>query len=507
MTRLVNSPDAEVEAIETSLDTKDAAAFYGERNYCPIWVTEAGAANAARLLLYMLQHAEREALDPADYPVSVVEELIDVRETEKLANLEVVLSHALGTYAVDLRHGRLSSGIVFTESKLEPQRLSPPDVLRQAAAASSLYDFVLDLRRLNPIYQRLRDALALYKKAPRSEPQPIVSDGPLLRQGDRSPRVVEVRRRLGLTIPDENADLYDEALVSAVESYQREQGLGVDGMVGPNTLRWLNATNEDRRRTIVINMERARWLPRELGERHVLVDTAGFEVLQFEGQKQVGKMAAVVGGEYNATPMFADMIDYMIVNPYWNVPHSIARDEIVPKMVRDPDYLARNNMEVLSGWSADAYRLDPYRIDWRAAANGSFRFRIRQRPGPENSLGQIKFMFPNKFNIYLHDTPAQDLFEKTRRTFSHGCIRVADPIGLADFLLQGDPEWDGAKVRRAIGGERQRINLKKSVPVYVTYFTAWPDLEGGISFRPDFYGRDAALKAELFGESATPDAD
>ncbi len=232
-------------------------------------------------------------------------------------------------------------------------------------------------------------------------------------------------------------------------------------------------------------------MPTDLGERYLLVNVPEFELEVIENGRETFKMRVIVGKEQSQTPVFSDRMTYLELNPYWNVPTSILRDEIVPGLARDPGYLAERNMEVVT---ADG---SPAGGDWSGLGAGS-SLRVRQRPGPQNSLGRIKFMFPNEHDIYLHDTPADQLFDRAERDFSHGCIRVEHPVELAAFLLRADPKWSREAIIAALATqETRRIDLPKPLPVHLQYWTAWVEEDGTLNFREDVYGHDAALTAAL----------
>jgi murein L,D-transpeptidase YcbB/YkuD len=307
-----------------------------------------------------------------------------------------------------------------------------------------------------------------------------------------------LRRRLqitgDITIQDPNSFRYDAGLELAVRGFQARQGLEVDGVVGPASRAALNLPVGERIAQLLINLERWRWLPDDLGDRHVLVNIAGFELQAVDYGQTVFRSAVVVGTPYHQTPVFSDQIEYVEFNPFWNVPTSIARGEILPKARRDPGYLAQQNIRVLAGWGDDAPVVDPRRIDW----SRPFPYRLRQEPGPNNALGRVKIMFPNPFNVYLHDTPARDLFGRASRAFSHGCIRVHEPLALAAHVL----DWSLPQVQSVVDGRgRKIVRLAKPMPVHVTYQTAWVGQDGAVQFREDIYGRDARVADLLFRPS------
>jgi len=255
-----------------------------------------------------------------------------------------------------------------------------------------------------------------------------------------------------------------------------------------------------RARQIIVNMERWRWLPRSLGNRHVLVNQAAFEMMIVNKGKIADRRRVVVGKPFHKTPMFSHAVQYAEFNPTWTVPRSIAGNEILPKLRKDPGYLERNNYKVYTSWKADAPAMNPHSVDWHSVSNKDFRFRIVQQPGDNNALGQVKFLFPNRLNIYLHDTPAKSLFNERSRAFSHGCIRVHKPLEFAEKLF-GSRSLNQSKINKILSNPAtQRVNLKKQVPIHLAYFTVWVD-GGKAQFHKDVYGRDKLVGNILFGRA------
>lgn len=251
-------------------------------------------------------------------------------------------------------------------------------------------------------------------------------------------------------------------------------------------------------RQIIVNMERWRWLPRSLGKKYVLVNQAAFEVQVVEGGKMIDRRRVVVGKPYHKTPMFSHTIQYAEFNPTWTVPRSIAGNEILPKLRKDPGYLERNNYKVHTSWKANAPVMNPHSVDWNSVNGKKFPYKIVQQPGDNNALGQVKIMFPNKFNVYLHDTQAKNLFSQSARAFSHGCIRVQDPLEFTEKVF-GSRTLNQSKIKKILANPKtQRVNLRTPVPVHLAYFTAW--VEGGkVKFHKDVYGRDKLVSNILFG--------
>lgn len=275
------------------------------------------------------------------------------------------------------------------------------------------------------------------------------------------------------------AALFDSTLMHAVARFQSRHGLDADGVIGPAFLREVNVSPAERMRTLTLNMERMRWLPEKQPPNALLVNIPAFRLHVFEGDSEAFNMRIVVGATATHTVIFADTLTEVVLSPTWTVPMSITRNEILPALRRNPGYLRANNMEVIGGTKALPV--------------------IRQKPGPNNALGRVKFLFPNRFNIYMHDTPARTLFAQEKRAFSHGCIRLAEPKRLADYLLRDDPEWPPSRIEQVMLSRRETtVRLKEPRPVFILYFTAWVDKDGVLNFRDDVYGHDKRLAEELF---------
>jgi len=494
--RILAADELPSELAELDPDRRGLRIFYRAHGHEPLWIGSNGIRSEARRLLDELKRAREEGLNPADYHVEALEAAMrDAQrgDAQDPAVLELMLSHAYARYAKDLRQGRISRRTLYTEDDMMPPLMTTASVLDDAADARSLEDHIDGLDELNFVYAGLRDALAKLREQ-KAAAQIKIPEGETLNPGDRDPRVALLRQRFGLP-PSVTPNVYDPELVKAVQTFQRARGLKADGILGKGTVAYLNAKPDDQEAVIVANMERARWLPADLGDKFLLADTAGFVLRMYEGGRQSDVMRVVVGKEQQRTPSLVERMEYIEVNPYWNVPQSILEEEIAPAVAANgPGYLAGRNMEVVTGYGDDAYVLDPYEVDWDAARAGSNRFYVRQRPGPQNSLGRVKFMFPNEHDIYLHDTPADHLFAKELRVFSHGCVRVERPLDLAAWVLGGDV----GTLREALARpDNTQIGLPKKLPVYIAYFTAWPRGDGTVEYRPDVYGRDRELIGRL----------
>lgn len=473
--------------------------FYAARGYEAVWVRANRVTDRARAVLGVLREAGKHGLPASAYGVARLEALVEATDAESLTEFELSLSEAFIRYAEHIGNGRLNEG--ERPARSYQHAVDPVEFLEQSARAANPADILQSRAPRHHVYAGLRQAVLRYQTIEAAGGWPLLPDGPTLRAGDRDPRVVTLRERLRVTgdFPARRGarQYFEPALEQAVEHFQRRHGLEVDGIVGPRTRAALNVPANARRRQLAMNLERSRWLPSDLGERHVLVNIAGFSAKVVENHRTKMEMKVIVGKRYQQTPIFSDEIRYLEVNPYWNVPASIARNEILPAVIDNPGYLAENNLEVLSSWDSGAEALDPASIDWQSMSTGRFPYRFRQKPGPDNALGRVKFMFPNEFSVYMHDTPARHLFDRESRTLSHGCIRLSRPLALAEYLLK-DHGWSRSRIESQIeAGNRAVVGLEQRVPVHITYLTAWMQ-DDTVHFRDDVYDRDTRLARALF---------
>lgn len=353
-------------------------------------------------------------------------------------------------------------------------------------------------------FQALHRILERYQNIKLLGGWPYIPQGPKLRFGSEDPRVPLLRRRLiisgdlGLEWLSVGESFFDNDVVEGVRHFQRRHGLKVDGVVGPDTLAELNTSVQERITQIKLNMIRWRSLPDQLGPRYLLVNIPGFKLDVVEDHHVVHSMRAIVGKKNRRTPVMSAMMTYLEINPYWNIPQKIARKDLLPLIQNDPSFLLRQNIQVFSSWEEGAAVLDPLAIDWQRYSAANFPpFRLRQRPTVSNALGRIKFIFPNRFSVYIHDTPAKSLFDKNKRSFSAGCVRIEKPLTLAKYLLDGQ-SWDEKRINAEIRSrQRKVVALKDPIPVHLVYLTAWVDENGTVYFFQDLYGRDKPLLAEL----------
>ncbi len=480
----------------------DALVTYYQENGGPLlWVGHQRMAD----LVDRLRNAAVDGLDPGSYPSDQLDKLIDASghtDARSRAIIELYFSAAFLEYASDIRVGRLLPHKVDPNFFLKNRAIDPLDALDRLGKAQSLDAFFDAWQPQTPDYAALKQILSEYRAIAATGGWPSVPLGDSLKPGMSDQRVPLLRARLFLTdgAPKQSSgppEVYDEGLVNAVKWFQKRHGLLDDGIVGRNTVAALNVPAEDRVAEIVVAMERWRWMPEDLGRDHLIVNIAGFELKHVDQGKVVDQMAVVVGKPYSRTPVFSDRVRYLEFNPYWNVPSDIAIREELPKLKSNPASLAAAGFEAVR--DNKVYQLTD--IDWSQYGPGNFPFLLRQRPGPTNALGRVKFMFPNQFNVYLHDTPSRGAFAQTSRAFSHGCVRLSRPLDLATEVLSGTSGWGRSRINSVVdGGDRTIVNLPQPLPIHITYLTAWVD-NGTPNFRNDIYEQDAKLINALDGRA------
>ena len=370
-------------------------------------------------------------------------------------------------------------------------------VINKAIASNNFKGAVDSLLPQIYVYNSLKNSLAQYKSIQANGGWQPVPSGKTLKPGMSSGRVVFLKHRLYAS-GDLNASgiqnleqylhdrSYDYLLENAVRNFQRRHGLNVDGEVGKNTIAALNIPVDQKIYSIKMNLDIWRKLPQNLGRKFVLVNVPAFKLFGVENNAEALEMRVIVGRLDWNTPIFSEYMEYVVINPYWNIPSSIFEDEILPELRKDPEYLKKKNIQVVSLETASVSKNYPQ--NWSELNPDNFNYRLRQVPGAANPLGRLKFILPNKHSVYLHDTPDKKLFNKPNRRFSHGCIRVERPVDLAEFVFNDDNEWDGNRVQAEIdSGASRNVYLKQPIPVHIMYFTVWVENDGSVHFRDDVY--------------------
>jgi murein L,D-transpeptidase YcbB/YkuD len=478
------------------LDKRDMAGvadYYARQGHAPTWTAEGRLTERAKTLIARIHQAEHDGLlDVYRTPVIGMGE-VKPASIAVTARAEVMLSHALAAYARHAQTGQLDPADISSNFEYDRPMPDPVEVLANLATAGDPAAALAAYNPSNPEFVALRDKLAEIRTSKVERP-PAVPDGGLLKLGSRDDRITILRERLKVTAAAADPRLFDEAVDLAVRAFQEQAGLKADGIVGRGTLGALNAAANDHATTILANMERWRWMPRELGNFYVRVNVPNYNLDIYLNDEIAYTTRIVVGDTGHQTPMFSHEIEHVVVNPVWNVPSSIAVKEMLPQIRANPGAL--NGYQVFANFDGRFRPVNPWMIDWYNV--DMRRIQIKQPPGERNALGSIKFMFPNPYAVYLHDTPSKSYFERDYRALSHGCMRVMNPWEFAEALLRFDPNVSVEQLRSLVGGRETRVDLTTKIPVHITYFTAWVDESGELVVRDDIYGHDARVE-EAFG--------
>ena len=543
-------------------DVGALSAFYRAQGYAPSWILDGKLTKRALAVIARIKAADTDGLDPSVYHVPHVQIGVAMPAAQTaLARAEVMLSQAVIDYVHDAYSGRLNPADISENFDYKPHIADPVEALNKISLAEDAPKVLASYNPQRPEFQALREKLAEARAAENNLP-PVIPAGRNLKLGMKDPRVVILRQRLkiepppppaetpmvqapaadGLAAADQptasapdgtavtpvsatsdapdtvqpaaapaidktvvaateppakpfDPEVFDDSVDAAVKAFQEQAGLKPDGIIGPATLGRLNAAADSHVDTILVNMERWRWMPEDLGKFYVRVNIPNFNLDIYKDDKVIYTTRIVDGQPTKQTPIFSDQIEHVIVNPVWNVPASIAVKEMLPEIQADPGK-ALNGYQVFANIGGRFRAVDPWTIDWRNV--DMRRIQIKQPPGEKNALGSIKFMFPNPFAVYLHDTPSKSLFQRDYRALSHGCMRVMNPWDFAASLLTYDPNVSAAGLKKLVGGPQTQVNLTRPIPVHITYFTAWVDDLGKLQLRADIYHHDAEME-KAFG--------
>ncbi len=473
------------------------------------WVDAEGPTDKAWILVGVLRNSLRHGLSPSRYHIPEIFELLPSGTPQALAQLELLLTQGLVRYAQDLMVGVLPrSG--SSQQAVVAQLRERPDALAIVAEAMGGDSFEAYLQQLAPrhgYYRRLQQALAHYRNIEESGGWPRIPLGPPLRPGDTDSRINAVTLRLLKTDWPENQELssrngyYNSTLRRAVTHFQRRHGLRPDGVLGDETIAAMNVPVTRRIEILRLNLLRWHGLAHRLGERYVLVNIASCTLAAVDGGEVVLAMPVVVGKQETQTPMFSDRIQYLVFNPYWTITKNIARTEELPALRKNPRHLVSRHVRLFSSWLDDAIELDSTLIDWYTVTPDEMTtFRLRQDPGPWNSLGKLKFVSRNRYAVFLHDTPTPEFFDRKRRTGSHGCVWVSKPPAMAGFFLENQKKTYSATEILTMYRDDRRVvvPLNTPVPFHLAYQTVQVDKRGEVFFTGDVYGHDNSMRHYLY---------
>ena len=495
---------------ELNLGISLIPSFYLKRKFSPAWMGKNGEFLLADDLLEEIKNCKKHALKPEYYHFKAIETLLNtVRDYHHLpspmyqdiaADLDILLTDTFFLFSSHLLYGFVNLEAVHIKGESFNPDIDLAGILNDALKDHTIRKALQNLSPHHQEYLNLQSALKNYRElAAKNEPSRIPV-GETLQYGVSHERVRTLRNRL-IFLGDlkaaetPNPTFFDRDLEKAVKQFQFRHGLLVDGIAGYRTIAAMNIPVQTRLRQIEFNMERWRWLPRDLGAKYILVNIANSKLSVVEHNHPIMEMRVVVGKRFRKTPVFSGKMRYLVINPRWNVPTKLAVRDIAPKVCSDPGYLAARNIKVYKNWQHDSPEIDPALISWCTLTRKSyFPYKLQQTSGPYNPLGKIKFIFPNKYAVYLHDTPDKSLFDKSLRYFSSGCIRVEKPYLLAEYLLKSNPRWTKEAFLDLLeSSDRKNIFLNEQIPVYITYITAWEDSNGVVHFRNDVYKQDRIL--------------
>ena len=482
--------------------------LYHKRGFAPLWLDGWQLKPGSFTLLENLRNAGAHGLCGDDYLLVQLEGLIGLHKDfarknlplapQNRAVLDLFLSQAFLTFASHMVEGQVDPRLAHVDWRARQRKVHLLKLLEYALDNDRMPQVLEGLYPPHEEYRNLVAALALYQKLSALGGWPVIPSGPAIRPGDRNHRVRLLKELLqttgDLTQVTEAGPLYDEETVAAVMKFQARHGLVDDGVIGSKTLVALNVPVEERIRQIELNLERWRWMPKSFGKQHLRVNVADFSLVVVEDGETVLQMPVIVGTQYRKTPVFSAQMSYLEFAPYWTVPPTILREDKLPIIKQNWHYLEEKHFRIVSRSDAETF-IDPEDVDWQNTDVENFPGLLRMEPGPWNPLGRVKFMFPNRFNVYLHDTNESYLFDNNVRSFSSGCIRVKRPDELAYYLLQ--EELGAARLEELLAASEPEQVPIKPVPVHIQYWTAWVDQEGLVNFRPDVYFRDLDLEVVL----------
>jgi murein L,D-transpeptidase YcbB/YkuD len=487
---LISAP--EIPAAERARLVDQIRRFYKGQNYQLVWIDGDRPSGRYDQLVEVLNGADEQGLPAHLYRVTL---------ESPTPQSDVKTTATFFRYFFHLTGGRLDPRALQSVWTLRPEK---PDLVAALSGGVKNNDLAKVMERLKPPqeeYRELQKALGRYRAIAAKGGWPSIPANAKVKPGQSSGAMAALRQRLAMegdldpAHEKESSPVFDPNLVEAMKRFQERHRIEPSGVLNPDSIQALNVPVEQRIRTIELNMERWRWLPDTMPARYLLVNVPDFRLDAVENGQPVMDIRVVVGSPDNKTPIFADEMTHVVFSPYWNVPPGIASEETIPKAIRDPGFMARNNMEVVA---ASGEVVDASSVDWSNARG----LRIRQRPGSGNALGGVKFIFPNNFDVYLHDTNATQLFDRIERGLSHGCVRVEEPHKLAQYVLRDVPEWTPDAIDQAMkSGQEKHVKLTAPIPVYILYKTAWVH-EGGVRFLKDLYGYDADQAAKLWPPTA-----
>lgn len=476
--------------------------FYEEKRFKTEWLELDAPLEQFYVFAKQVKEAYIYGLNPAHYHIDELDSAIErlylnpVRTADDVSSLDIRITGSFFLFTTHLIEGRIpaegNDEFIWVRDK---PREDDIELLLSIKSEAQMKRRLEALHPVHPQYPKLKAALAEYRRladgSPSGNAAPLNVSGKI-NPGDRHEGIPWVRNKLrGTDLKGDEANedslIFDDELVSAVKQFQFRHGLTADGVIGPSTAKHLNISFRKKADLIALNLERLRWLPNDLPDDYISINVPEYKLRVYNGDKSILEMRVVTGSSFTSTPVFSDTLEYIVFSPTWTVPYSIIEDEIIPRLRKDSLYYENKNYT----FYREGEEIDPSNEPWKDDDLDIYQYKVVQEPGPSNALGLVKFMMPNSMAIYLHDTPADELFEKSERALSHGCIRLEEPIRFAQYLLSGHKGWNEKRIIEAMHGEEpDTVYLKKPFHVEIEYRSVWVDDNGLVHFRPDIYGHD-----------------
>ena len=475
-----------------SFDSKTLKDFYIIAGYKIVWQSKKNR----KIVLEQLYNSEEDGLNPADYNVNKLakyEEKIEVLEDPEIANYDILLTRSFQKYIAHLTIGRLNPRKIYSNWDLKENKIDINETISRLLKSDSLEYEIEQLKPNHVVYKKLKKALKIINTLPKDEFSKIRATDEIV-QNDTNPSVIDIKKRLmywkDLQPKDSLTAIYDDETREAMKKFQTRHGLGADGVIGKGTIESLNFSKKQRREQIIANLERWKWFPRSPGNEYLIINIPDYKLSLVKNQDTIRIHKVIVGRQKRKTPVLSSKLTQVIFNPTWTVPPTILREDVIPAILKNRNYLAQTNIKLYDG---NGHFVPA--SNWRFSNAKNYRY--VQSPGTFNSLGMVKLTFPNRFSIYLHDTNHREFFTKSERSLSSGCVRVDSPLELTEYLLDDATHWSLEKITDALRREKTKyVNIKKEVHIHILYWTAWSE-KNSLIFRDDIYNLDADLYDKL----------
>lgn len=476
--------------------------FYQSNGYLPVWSARQHILSTTQNILKILETSDQDGLNPSDYHLAQLQQIYalinNATNADEIANniakFDIVLTDGVFLYLSDMAYGRIDYKSYFPKWTLTKRDININTIFQEYLQNGNTMQLLQSIRPNTKYYSELRVKLQIYQQIKTNGGFPVIANGSDLKPGKIGASVKVLQQRLllsGELEPPVKWGIFDDKLANAVRIYQKNNGLKPSGIVDKNTLKNLNISINDRIKTIEFNLDRLRMNELDTHAQLIVVNIPDYKLTLLDYESSIFSMDAIVGNLKHRSCIVNSQIGYLEINPYWNIPRSIAVKELLPKIILDPNYLKEKNIDTFLVEGTNKLKIDPATVDWSSVDHINFPYFFRQNPGDTNALGRIKFIFPNDCGIYLHDTDEPMLFEKKKRALSHGCIRISKPLQLATYLLQDKSSWNESAIERTVlSGKRHVVTLSNPVYIVVTYLTAWVNESGVLQFRADIYGLD-----------------